>query len=228
MTQRRLIPFISSESEVLPAIGIKPEEFAGSDLERVTDQNMFKMIYAGRANDWKGIKIFLNALTEVKQRKFSPSLNIEVRLIGIRNGQERSKVQQWVKQFALQNEVQVIDFMKREQMLKEIKQYSLSVYPAFRDSGSMAVLEACAIGCPVICFDTPGQDVFPDRTVCKISIKNDYEKTVIAFAEKIIWCIEQQSQLAIMSKAARRFVHEELNWKSKVARIIEFYKHILE
>jgi len=227
-TQRRLISFIPSKSEVLPAIGIKPEEFAGTDFERVTDQNMFKMIYAGRADDWKGIKIFLNALAEVKQRKFPAGLNIEVKLIGIRNEQERSKVQQWVQQFVLRNEVQIINFMKREQLLEEMRQCSLSVYPAFRDSGSMAVLEACAIGCPVICFDTPGQDAFPDMTVCKVSIKNNYEKTVTAFAEKIIWAIEHQGQLTIMSKTVRRFAHEELNWESKVAKISEFYAHILE
>ena len=95
------------------------------------------MIYAGKAWDWKGIHIFLKAAKVALMDKLSAKSQQKwsIKLIGIRFEEEQKKVMGWVDELGLQNHVTLIPFIQRSELLKMLANCSLSVYPAFRDSG---------------------------------------------------------------------------------------------
>ena len=105
---------------------------------------------------------------------------------------------------------------------------NLSVYPAFRDSGSMSVLEASVLGCPTICFNAGGQDAFPDSVLIKVDVKDDYEENLNAFAEKLKWAFLNREEISKIGLKAKEYVYKELTWENKVKVFNDIYMEIIK
>lgn len=227
---QRLQPFgHHSDFLEMPAIAFDVKDFALLPNQK-TSEDTFEMVYAGKAWDWKGIKIFLNAvklaLGDSKQGEAERTWI--VKLIGIRFESEQKQVMEWVEEFGLQDHVTIIPFIERKELLKLMKGCSLSVYPAFRDSGSMSVLEACAIGCPTVCFDAGGQSVFPNDILLKVHVEDTYNETLERFASSLRWGYEHPIELKTLGEKAKSWVEANLTWEKRVEDFYQIYRKLLE
>lgn len=224
----RLKPYGNkSRLELMPAIAFDKKDFA--DISQNETQDTFEMIYAGKAWDWKGIHIFLKAAKVALMDKLSAKSQQKwsIKLIGIRFEEEQKKVMGWVDELGLQNHVTLIPFIQRSELLKMLANCSLSVYPAFRDSGSMSVLEACALGCPSICFNAGGQDVFSDEILLKVDVADSYSETMNRFSEKLFWAYEHPQELKEIGRKAKVWVEEMLTWDRRVEDFHDIYKTLV-
>lgn len=221
----RLAPYKgNSEITKLPAIAYSPDDFEITKSSS-QDDDAFTMIYAGKAWDWKGLLIFLRAVKTIKLDLKDKKISIQ--LIGIRFKDEQDKVIRWVEELGLQNCVTLIPFIERSRLLQMMTTCSLSVYPAFRDSGSMSILEACALGCPSICFNCGGQDIFPDDILLKVPVGDTYENCMNAFAEKLHWAIEHPLEAKAIGLKSKSWVEENLTWERKVEQFNQIYNSII-
>lgn len=226
---RRLEPYKGdSDMALMPAIGISQNDI-NQTVVTASSERMGKpmtVVYAGKALDWKGLHLFLRAASRAfvkpDMKEGKPALCIK--LIGIRTDEEQKKVKSWVEEEGLQDSVDLIPFMKRDELLHVMTECDLSVYPAFRDSGSMSVLEACSLGCPTICFDAGGQDAFPDDILIKVRVRETYNQCVEAFAERLRWCIEHRDELPAIGEKSRKWVSEHLTWEKKAAEFMRIYE----
>lgn len=222
----RLEKYINTNRDiikVLPAIAIDKDDFA-IDCTCQDSHQSFTMIYAGRALDWKGLHVFLMALAKVRVQLS----NIKVLLIGIRDDKERKMVGGWMRELELDESVELIDFMPRNELIKRLVNANLFVYPAFRDSGSMAVLEACALGCPSIAFDAGGQDAFPYDTILKVKIAESLEDTIDAFSQKLVWAYKNQDELKTYGEKAKNFALSKMNWEYRAKQISDIYNEVVK
>lgn len=218
--QQYISPF--AEARVLPAIGVSTWDFP-DNMPTDSATSVFTMLYAGRIVDWKGLHLFMHSVSIVKDQL--PSL--KVILAGINSAKEVGQVTEWCKKYNIENQVELIPWMPREQLLRKLTEINLFVYPAFRDSGSMAILEACAMGCPALCFDAGGQDAFPDDCVIKVPIVHkDYERTLANFSEKILWASQSKSRLQQYGNRARQYVMDNMTWQRKGVIINEIYRNL--
>lgn len=222
----RLSPYCNkNQSILLPAIAFDPNDFNTIQLN-IQNNTRFLLVYAGKALDWKGIYIFLKA---ARKAYIENNINnFTIKLVGIRYKEEQNLVMQWVKELKLDNNVELIPFIQRSDLLKLLTECNLSVYPAFRDSGSMSVLEASALGCPTICFNAGGQDAFPDSVLLKVDVKNSYQDNLNSFAEKLKWAYDNIEQTADIGKRAKKYVYQELTWEKKVECINSIYQQALK
>ena len=220
---RRLQPFAKNcEVRLLPAIAYTPDDFKTMPTQE--GSKSFRMLYAGKAWDWKGIHIFLKA---VKKALADNGIDDwRVKLIGIRFKEEQEKVTGWVKELGLSERVGLVPFIQRAELLQLMSTCSMSVYPAFRDSGSMSVLEASALGCPTLCFDAGGQDVFPDDILLKVAVGDDYESTLNNLAEKISWAYAHQEDIKATGIKAQQWVSENMTWDKKAKDFMAIYREI--
>ena len=222
----RLYPYKGRASiSVLSSIGFDPQDFEDKVVKK-TDSQKFVMIYAGKLYDWKGVRFFLNAVNKA----FSTINHIDftVRLIGLRFDAEQKIVNQWIEEFNLSPHVEIVPFLSRNDLLNTLKVCSLFVYPAFRDSGSMSILEASVIGCPTLCFDAGGQDVFPDDAIIKVPVQDTYEKTMNIFVEKLQWAYSNPWSLLQIGQKAQEFAYSNLTWNNKIKQLNEVYKNIIK
>ena len=220
---QRLKPYAyNCDIRILPAIAYSPDDFEGIETTEASDG--FEMVYAGKAWDWKGIHIFLKAVQQAFLQKGLDDWRIK--LVGIRFEEEQKRVTGWVKELGMEKYVELIPFIERENLLRLMTSCSLSVYPAFRDSGSMSVLEASALGCPTICFNTGGQDIFPDDILLKVNISDSYEKTMHCFAEKLEWAYRHNEEIKVIGKKSQQWVRDHLTWDKKVEEFVDIYRAI--
>jgi glycosyltransferase involved in cell wall biosynthesis len=205
------------KSAIIPAIAIDKEDFVDYLNKKNNEVDKpFTIIYSGTAKDWKGLLLLLRAI----KNAFSNESNILVKLIGIRNENENQKVLKWIYEFGIESKVQLINFMPREQVIKELSYADISVYPAFRDSGSMSVLEACALGCTVLCFDAGGQDAFPDHILIKVPVSNtSYQANLNNLSEKLKWSYTNRIESSKIGEIAQSYVFENYTWQKKVITI---------
>ena len=211
------------EMKVMPAIAYSVDDFAHIECqtEENPDINDFVMLYAGKAWDWKGIRIFLRSVKKAFLDK--GRTDFQVKLVGIRFEEEQKLVMEWVTELGLENHVKLIPFIQRAELLSMMRQVNLSVYPAFRDSGSMSVLEASALACPTICFDAGGQDIFPDKILLKVPVGETYDDNLSAFAEKLDWAYTHQEEAKSIGAASKKWVEDNLTWEKKVAEFRDLY-----
>lgn len=224
----RIMPHCSSSSNglVMPAIAFSPEDFRiGTEPKADREASTFNLIYAGKALDWKGLHIFLKAVNKAYAENCINNINIK--LIGIRFEEEKRIVKGWINGLGLDNMVEMIPFMERSELLKQMAQCNLSVYPAFRDSGSMSVLEASAMACPTICFNAGGQDAFPDDVLFKVEIGNSYEETLKSFADKLLWIYRNPKEAKAVGNKAKEYVEKNLTWKQRVTDFHDIYRKLL-
>lgn len=211
------------ECRFMPAIAYTPDDFAEltSKEEVMNSDSPFTLIYAGKAFDWKGIRIFLRA---AKVAYINNGINnFLIKLIGIRSEEEQQMVMGWVKEEGLDKNVELIPFIARADLLKELAKCNLSVYPAFRDSGSMSVLEASALACPTICFEAGGQDAFPDEVLLKVKVDGTYEDILQRFASQLLVAYNDPASTKEIGKRAQKYVSKELVWEKKVDDFIDIY-----
>lgn len=236
--------------KLLPAIGISSDEFAAYIIQdeslnqyntTVESENTtlnseyqcqhvlpdetatFNMICASKAWDWKGLHFVLKALSLIS----SDAPRMRFQIIGIRTDEEKERVNAWTRELRLENMVQLIPYLKREELLRIESECDMAVYPAFRDSGSMAVLEACALGCPSICFDAGGQDVFPDDKVIKIPVEGTYYDCLRAFADKLLWAYNNINQLKLIGRQAQKWALTTMTWEKKVDEFVKEYESLV-
>lgn len=223
----RLKPYAGkSNLAKMPAIAFNPKDFEVIYAkDPIVNNKPFTMIYAGKAWDWKGIHIFLKATK--KAYIDNNIVDFKIKLIGIRFKEEQDRVLSWIDDLGLKNYVELIPFIPRIELLKTETQCDLSVYPAFRDSGSMSVLEACALGVTTICFDAGGQDIFPNDILLKVPIFQTYNECLDAFADKLKWAYQNRDNLNKIGAHAQKWVQENLTWEKKVDELIEIYKSMV-
>lgn len=221
----RLSPYCNGNAvRLLPAIAFDPNDFKDNPTVEQNNQT-FEIIYAGKAFDWKGIYIFLKA---TKRAFIDKGIdNFIVKLVGIRFEEEQRLVMGWVKEQGLDKHTELIPFIQRPDLLKMLTNCSLSVYPAFRDSGSMSVLEASVLGCPTICFNVGGQDVFPDEVLLKVPVEDSYDVNLQAFADKLLWAYENPTLAKEIGKKAKEYVYQHLTWEKKIEEFNRIYQEIL-
>ena len=212
------------EMRILPAIGFQPSDFADIPEINKTSEDSFEMIYAGKAFDWKGIHIYLKS---VKKAFIDNDINrFHIKLIGIRFKEEQQMVMNWIKELGLDDKISLIPFINRSELLSLEKNCTLAVYPAFRDPGSMSVSESCALGCPCICFNAGGQDVFPDNILIKVPIEKSYEETVKIFSQKLLWAYYHKNEIKELGRKAKSWVHQNMTWEKKAHEFMDIYRSI--
>lgn len=225
-TQMQLKDYCSHyPSVLLPAIAYNPLDFANVQIRSKKGGSPFTLIYAGKALDIKGHYILLKS---IKKAYIDHGIkDFVVKFVGIRFEEEQQRISSWIQELGMKENVEVIPFMQRDEMLDIMIECDLSVYTCFRDAGSMSVLESSVLKCPTICFDAGGQDAFPDDVLIKVPVGPTYSDTLNCLADKLLWAYKHRGDLAEIGARSRKYVIDNLTWEKKVDKIIEIYNQIL-
>jgi len=101
------------------------------------------------------------------------------------------------------------------------------VFPALRDSGGSALLEAMSLGLPVVCLDWGGPaEMLDDQCGIKVPIATPQE-TILSFAEALIR-LDQHPELRLqLGVNAARHARANFTWERKRQILEETYERLL-
>lgn len=201
---------------------INSERFNILDLsinDSKKDEKTF--IYFGRLTHGKGLVTLLEAANLWLQN--DDSANVVVKIIG--DGILKDELQEIVKTTMIHN-VRFLGYMKREELFREIKKSIAVVIPSeWYENNPMAVIEAFALGKPVIGSRIAGipELVKDDYTGLTFQTKNAFDLYL-----KMKFVIENPDKTKLMGQNARSFVLQELNSEKYYEKLIAIYEQVMQ
>jgi glycosyltransferase involved in cell wall biosynthesis len=186
------------------------------------ENSPIRFVYSGRFVDWKGIRYLVDAFVRMPK-------NMLARLDLIGAGELFEEVKAQVKAAGIESQVVFHGWVTREQSAAIIRECDVFVMPSIRECGGTAILEAMAIGLPVIVTNWcgPAQYVTPD---CGILVSPDsHEAFVQGFADAMTTLTNSEELRAHMgNNGKRRVLTEYFDWNSKAERMIELFEETIE
>ena len=205
---------------LFPVNGVSREDFGG-DAESLPDGRPFKVFMAGRFHRLKGFALALRGFG----RFAAGRPGAEFVIIG--SGPEEETLNRLVEELGLAGRVRMTGWLRRGDLLKEMRSSDVMLFPSFRDGGGAVVVEAMASGKPVIALDSggPGFHVRPEWGFRIEPRSPDYVAAEIAAALETLH--GDPSLVRAMGEAACRRAEDFYLWDRHGDRIRDIYQAAL-
>jgi glycosyltransferase involved in cell wall biosynthesis len=186
-----------------------------------TNEDEKTFVYFGRLTHGKGLITLLEAANLWLQN--NKNVKVVVKIIG--DGILKNDLQEIVKATAIHN-VRFLGYMKGEELFREIKKSIAVIIPSeWYENNPMAVIEAFALGKPVIGSRIAGipELVKDNYTGLTFQTKNAFDLYL-----KMKFIIENPDKTKLMGQYARTVVLQELNSEKYYEKLIGIYEQVLK
>lgn len=203
-----IIPrFCRHKTKIILETAMEEEVFNYEKKERKNDK-VIRLITTGRLLPNK------NILTAVRALKYIPKeYNVSFIIVG--GGYQRKEIEAEAKSNGREKDVKIIAEMPRQEVLKLLERSDIFLFPSLREGGSWSLMEAMAIGLPVVCLDWAGMAItVNDACAIRLPVTNPKQMPK-DMAEAIIKLIEHPDLREQMGGAARKRIKKVFNWKIK-------------
>ena len=217
---KKIIPSIfSPKVKVVLETSMEEEIFRYKINSVNTTNDCIRLITTGRLQPSKNIKTLIKALSIIP-------CNHNIKLLIIGAGDELKNIRDEIRLHNLENNVQIISDISRESVLHELSNSDIFLFPSLREGGSWALMEAMAIGLPVICLKWSGMEVITDdASAIRLPVTNP-EQMPKDMAMAICKLIENPELMRTMGEAGRNRIRNEFNWDSKGQFMEELFKEL--
>lgn len=191
-----------------------------STASKQTNQQV-NFVFLGRLADWKGVDLLLKAFVPVAT-KFDAVLEI------IGDGEMRGELEAQTADLGLSGKVRFSGWQSQDRCAIELQQADVLVLPSLREPGGAVVLEAMAVGLPVIATNWGGPMDYIDST-CGILVEPDSREGFVKGLTDAMLKLAQSPELRqSMGSAGYSRVREHFDWERKVDRMMEIYQQTID
>lgn len=211
--------FSGEKLEVQPAIAV--ENFSNELLYKNKSSNKFNVFFMGRFVPMKGPHLTIESFA-LFAKNFP---NTHLTLIG--KGPSLKELKSRVHQLGISDMVDFIDWLPRQQAIEMMADSDVFLFPSM-EGGGMVVLEAMALGVPVICLDFGGPGAVIDNNCgIKVQLKNK-EDLIYDISEALLSIAQNNEIREHLSRGAIEKVKSQINWDSKHAICERIYKEVTD
>ncbi|AFY56284.1 glycosyltransferase [Rivularia sp. PCC 7116] len=181
------------------------------DLEQET-----RFVFVGRLVDWKAVDLLLEAFSVV-----ASSANVCLEIIG--DGKQRNLLEAQTSQLGLSKKVTFSGWLPQKQCAQNLKKADVLVLPSLLECGGAVVLEAMAVGIPVIATKWGGPADYLNGD-CGILIEPTSREALVDGLVNAMDKLAQFPQLrSQLGNAGKERVRQYFDWERKIDRILEIY-----
>ena len=219
-TRNKIPDKYSSKVHMLPVNGISSEDLLVSGEPR-RSSDKFKIVSSGRFVRLKGFALAIRAFSIMVEK--APNAIFEI----IGSGPEEGRLKALAKSLDIEDRVQFVGWLPRDDVLRNMRFSDLFLFPSFRDGGGAVVVEAMASGLPVVVLDSGGPGFYiEDQWGIKVQ-PSDPEETVRAMANALYELYNDTPRRIQMGLAARARAEAYFLWDRIGEEIIALYNEIL-
>lgn len=203
---------------------------SGVDLERWTPKaypveagsgQPVRFVFCGRLVDWKGAQYLVKAFAPLARRG-----GVVLDLIG--DGELFEDIRQQVAAAGLEGSVTLHGRIPLTRCIELMTAGDVYVMPSLRECGGLALLEAMAIGLPVVATNWMGPAEYLDAS-CAILVDPDSE---LAFVDGFTAAMEllaasPELRRGLGEGARRRVFSGYYGWPNKVRRVVQILAEVL-
>jgi glycosyltransferase involved in cell wall biosynthesis len=187
------------------------------NLEQKEPNKRVQFIFVGRLVDWKAVDLLLEAFGPVAAQT---SALLEI----VGDGVMRQELEELTARLGLVDSVMFIGWLSQEQCAVKLQQADGLVLPSLLECGGAVVLEAMAMGLPVIATNWGGPRDYVDSG-CGILIEPaSREALVNGLTDAMLKLAQSPDLRQRMGRAGQERVMKHFDWERKLDRIIEIYQ----
>lgn len=179
------------------------------------EQRKYDACFVGRFHYQKGVLALINIWCEMVNQKE----NAKLVMVGM--GPLEKEVKYKIRQFNLQNNIDVVGFKDGEEKYAIYKQSKVVVHPATYDSGGMAACEAMAWGLPGVSFDLEALKTYYPKGMIKTPLGD-----LKGFAKNIIFLLTDDKLYKTLSNEAIELA-KEWDWQKRAGDVLSKIANIL-
>lgn len=173
-----------------------------------------KLAYVGRLSAEKGLPILFESLAVMKQR------GAEAQLTVMGDGPDRSYLEEMTEKMGLSEQVQFAGFVDQATIAANLRASDIFVLPSFAEGIPVALMEAMAIGLPVIATYVGGvTELVVDGETGQVVNASD----PIDLARAIEKYVREPEFCATVATNARKRVESEFNIEDQVDKLAELF-----
>ena len=181
------------------------------------DSGHFRVVTAGSLIRVKGFGLAIKAFAEFTNGQ------PQTELVIIGSGPEERRLRALVEKSQLQDKVHFIPWLNRDELLAQMASADVFLFPSLRDGGGTVVVEAMALGKPVVCLDNggPGFHITDDWGM-KIA-PTAPEEAVHRLAEALRLLYQSETLRVDLGNSARERVKKFYQWDKLGDRLMKIY-----
>lgn len=212
----RLLPRrFRDKAQVELAIGTEESEVASCRVlpARPPSNGCFRVLYAGRFVDYKGMHLGLPAFA----RLVEAVPNARLTMAG--EGPMKCRWQKLARELGIAANVDWLPWQGHEAMAKLYADHDVLLFAAMHDTGGMVVLEAMSHGLPVVCLKLGGPATLVNAS-CGFAVDTDGKSASQVIAEMgdaLIRLAHESTRLPLATGARQRC--RDFSWREKVIRV---------
>ncbi|MGA2584881.1 MAG: glycosyltransferase family 4 protein [Tepidisphaeraceae bacterium] len=206
----------------IPDVGVDLSVWKDSADTPARDDGLVRFCYLGRLVDWKGVEFLLRAFALVAEAEPTARLDI------LGDGDQRKFLEDLQRELNLTERVTFVGWVSGAEGAKRLREADALVLPSLHEVGGIVILEAMAVGLPVIAANWGGPGVHvSDETGIRVN-PDSREGFVKGLAEAMLKLVRSPELRGEMSRAAKLRVRTNFyDWNQKIDRISEIYDDVL-
>lgn len=204
--------------EALIAPGIDTSLFKSAE-GRINNTDKLVIVSIGRLVWKKGYEYGIRAVALLKQK----GISFEYRIIG--DGDYLQALQFTISELGLEKEVRLLGHKDKAEIRKHLSESDVFLHPAISEGFCNAVLEAQAMGIPVVTTDADG---LGENVVDGITGFVVPRWDVAAMAEKLELCTRHPEEAKAMGRNGIDRVNSHFRLEDQISKFSDFYQRIYE
>ncbi|MEG4999419.1 glycosyltransferase family 4 protein [Microcoleus sp. B4-D4] len=178
-------------------------------------------VFLGRLADWKGVDLLLEAFAPV-----AAQTDAVLEIIG--DGEMREELEAQTARLGLDSRVVFSGWLSQEECAIKMKQADSMVFPSLREPGGAVVMEAMAVGLPVIATNWGGPADYLDSKSGILVEPASKEGFVKGLTDAMLKLAQSPELRQSMGSAGRERVRQQFDWERKVDRMLEIYQQTVK
>lgn len=205
---KNILPlYFQKKCKLLTDGAIEPEILSYKTINS-TDTDVLELITTSRLIHTKNITTIIKAIALIPKE-----LKIHLNIIG--SGPEKEKLQKLIDKLNLTNRIQLVGRVSRNEILYFLSQSDIYLFASLKEACNLSLLEAMAVGLPVICLNWSGMAISTDdRCAIRLPV-TDPEQMPKDMAEAIIKLAKNPELRKQMGENGRKRIQTVFNWEAK-------------
>lgn len=187
------------------------------------DDGSVHFAFSGRFVDWKGIQYLLPAFAKAVDQE--PSCRLH--LIG--GGELEDEVRASIDRHDLAETVFLHGWVNRREAAHIIREADVFVMPSLRECGGTAILEALALGKPVVATNWGGPSDYVDASCGMLVDPTSKAGFIDGLAEAMVSLARSPELRKSLGEAGKmRVRRDDLDWNSKADRLLSILSEVAD
>ena len=201
--------------------GVDLDLWKSNDTSLKRSDDTVRFAFSGRFVDWKGIQYLVPAFAKA----FAQEPNCRLDLIG--GGELESEVKAIIERNNLANVVCLHGWLSRDDAARIIRETDVFVMPSLRECGGTAILEAMALGKPVIATNWGGPADYIDES-CGLRVDPKSRGAFVdGLSEAMVQLVRSPELRKSLGNAGKARVRSDyLDWESKAVRVLSILTEV--